>query len=422
MFDAFSLHQELSNIDLYLEVEVNGIKNHIEITPRCRETFSIEQERDTTLSQAMIHTNGVSDMIQNEDFDMISHFSVVTNGIDSGFDMDNEDDEIGQEDLYDNDNDSEGDANVEGDGIKAPTGFTSLEGIDVANVDNWMMSHSENTSDLIQELGENSFKSKEELIRTIKLYTIRKHRQYEVIETCPTIWKIRCKLCSQTGCKWQLRACKCQRSGYFEITRYTGPHTCFQNMITQDHPNLDASLITQETEHLIKEQPSISVPTLRAEIIDKLGYTPSYRKVWLGKQKAIERIYGIWEESYIILPKFLTTLQYFNLVTIVEWYCLRHFVNNFHDKFRNSQLKVLAYRAGSQNQVRTFNSIMEEIGKLNAQARQWIEGHSLCRWTLAHDCGKRYGLLTTNMSEIFNSVLKGARFFTNHFMCPTYIL
>ncbi|CAH1454284.1 unnamed protein product [Lactuca virosa] len=34
MFDAFSLHQELSNIDLYLEVEVNGIKNHTEITPR----------------------------------------------------------------------------------------------------------------------------------------------------------------------------------------------------------------------------------------------------------------------------------------------------------------------------------------------------------------------------------------------------
>lgn len=34
MFDAFSVHQELSNIDLYLEVEVNGIKNHTEITPK----------------------------------------------------------------------------------------------------------------------------------------------------------------------------------------------------------------------------------------------------------------------------------------------------------------------------------------------------------------------------------------------------
>ncbi|KAJ0545089.1 putative MULE transposase domain-containing protein [Helianthus annuus] len=91
-------------------------------------------------------------------------------------------------------------------------------------------------------------------------------------------------------------------------------------------------------------------------------------------------------------------------------YCLRHFINNFNDKFRNSQLKALAYRAGSQNQIRKFNSIMEEIGKINRKAREWLEQHAFDKWTLAHDGGKRYGLLTTNLSEIFNSVLKGARF------------
>jgi len=91
-------------------------------------------------------------------------------------------------------------------------------------------------------------------------------------------------------------------------------------------------------------------------------------------------------------------------------YCLRHFISNFNDKFRNSELKALAYRVGSQNQVRKFNSTMEEIGKLNPEARQWLERHPLARWTLAHDGGRRYGLLTTNLSEIFNSVLKGAHF------------
>ncbi|KAL6518071.1 hypothetical protein OROMI_033772 [Orobanche minor] len=86
------------------------------------------------------------------------------------------------------------------------------------------------------------------------------------------------------------------------------------------------------------------------------------------------------------------------------WYCLRYFVSNFNDKFRNSELKALAYRAGSQNQVRKFNSTMEEIGKLNPEARKWLERHPLHRWTFAHDGGRRYGLLTTNLSEIFNSV------------------
>ncbi|XP_076896381.1 uncharacterized protein LOC143549360 [Bidens hawaiensis] len=314
-------------------------------------------------------------------------------------------------------------------------------------------------------------------------------------------------------------------SGSFDITVYTGPHTCLHSKITQDHPNLDASLIAQEVQHPIKEQPSITITALKAEIVNKLGYTPSYKKVWLGKQKAIENAFGDWEESYNILPKFMETLKKFNPGTIVEWcilrqigvehmefrcvfwafdpsingfkhcrpvisidathlygkykgkmmiamgvdgnnqifplafaivenesyaswswflsyvkkhvvkdiegiclisdrhagilkavkespwlephgfhiYCLRRFINNFNDKFRNSQLKVLAYRVVSQNQIRKFNSIMEEIGKINSNARQWLEAHAPERWTLAHDGGNRSGLLSTNLSKIFKS-------------------
>ena len=31
------------------------------------------------------------------------------------------------------------------------------------------------------------------------------------------------------------------------------------------------------------------------------------------------------------------------------------------------------------------------------------------KWTLAHDEGRQYGAMTTNLSECFNKVLKGAR-------------
>ncbi|XP_076903752.1 uncharacterized protein LOC143558889 [Bidens hawaiensis] len=75
----------------------------------------------------------------------------------------------------------------------------------------------------------------------------------------------------------------------------------------------------------------------------------------------------------------------------------RHFINNFNNKYRNSQLKALAYCAGSQNQVRKFHSIMDEIGKINPQAHQWLEVHTLDKWTLSHDGGKKYWLLTTNL-------------------------
>ena len=31
------------------------------------------------------------------------------------------------------------------------------------------------------------------------------------------------------------------------------------------------------------------------------------------------------------------------------------------------------------------------------------------KWSLSHDEGRRYGIMTTNMSEVFNSILKGAQ-------------
>ncbi|XP_022023776.1 uncharacterized protein LOC110924041 [Helianthus annuus] len=465
----------------------------------------------------MNQVNVVSHMIQNEDFNTISQIAVVNNvDVDeTETDVDDllEEDEIEDETLDDN--------------IQVPSTYTNLEEINVSADDNWTVTGSGNKTDLTRELGKDSFSDKEELIRAIKLYCIKAHKHFMVVESRPGTWCIRCTLHSQSGCKWKLHASK-QSNRTFEIVKYTGPHTCLHYKITQDHPNLDASLIAQEIQRLIKEQPSISITALRAEIIDKLGYTPSYKKVWVGKQKAIEEVFGNWEESYNLLPKFLYALQRFNPATMVEWcisrqtdvnqvefrrvfwdfapsiqgfkhcrpvisidgthlygkpkgkmmiamgvdgnnqilplafaivetesyaswnwflahvkkhvvkdregicvisdrhagilkavneqgspcYCLRHFINNGNEKFRNSQLKTLAYRAGtgSQNQIRKFNSIMEEIGKINRQSRQWLESHALDIWTLAHDGGKRYGLLTTNLSEIFNSVLKGARF------------
>ncbi|KAK9054061.1 hypothetical protein SSX86_025137 [Deinandra increscens subsp. villosa] len=46
--------------------------------------------------------------------------------------------------------------------------------------------------------------------------------------------------------------------------------------------------------------PSINITPLRAEVIGELDYTPSYKKVWAGKQKAIEQVFENWEESYML--------------------------------------------------------------------------------------------------------------------------
>ncbi|KAI3467790.1 hypothetical protein Pfo_024453 [Paulownia fortunei] len=75
----------------------------------------------------------------------------------------------------------------------------------------------------------------------------------------------------------------------------------------------------------------------------------------------------------------------FTLSRGVHRFCLRHVCSNFNNHFKNIQSRDLCYRAGTTYQIR--------------------------KWAFAYDGGWRDGLLTTNMSECINGVLKGARRF-----------
>ena len=51
---------------------------------------------------------------------------------------------------------------------------------------------------------------------------------------------------------------------------------------------------------------------------------------------------------------------------------------------------------------------MATIGRINLESQQWLKEIPLEMWALSHDGGRRYAIMTTNMFEVFNSVLKGA--------------
>ncbi|XP_004488438.1 uncharacterized protein [Cicer arietinum] len=64
--------------------------------------------------------------------------------------------------------------------------------------------------------------------------------------------------------------------------------------------------------------PSIKVKVIIAQIQALYNYTISYRKAWLGKNKAIEQIYGNWEESYNQLLRWLLVMRTFAPGTIIK--------------------------------------------------------------------------------------------------------
>ena len=88
--------------------------------------------------------------------------------------------------------------------------------------------------------------------------------------------------------------------------------------------------------------------------------------------------------------------------------CMRH-LSNFMTCFKDKLLKNLVCRATLASTQRKFNKHMATIGRINFEAQQWLEAIPFQLWVLSHDRGRRYGIMTTNMSEVFNSFLKGAR-------------
>ena len=88
--------------------------------------------------------------------------------------------------------------------------------------------------------------------------------------------------------------------------------------------------------------------------------------------------------------------------------CMRHLASNFMTQFKDKVLKKLACIAALVSTQRKFNKHMTIIWRINSEALQWLEAIPFQLWALSLDGGRRYGIMTTNISEVFNNVLKGA--------------
>ncbi|MFQ6660991.1 hypothetical protein Gotur_029299 [Gossypium turneri] len=86
-----------------------------------------------------------------------------------------------------------------------------------------------------------------------------------------------------------------KRTGLWEIKKYKGLHPC-----AADHPKMDSAMLASLILPTIKADPKTSVPVLIANIRSQMGYTPSYRKAWIAKQKALEKMHSRWYK--LIVP------------------------------------------------------------------------------------------------------------------------
>ncbi|KAH1265470.1 hypothetical protein GmHk_01G001170 [Glycine max] len=91
-------------------------------------------------------------------------------------------------------------------------------------------------------------------------------------------------------------------------------------------------------------------------------------------------------------------------------YCVRHIASNFNRKFNNVKQKEMFKKLAYTPCKHVFDQNLEKFCQLSPAIATWIDRISKEKWSMAYNTsGRRYGHMTTNLSECVNKVLKDCR-------------
>lgn len=170
------------------------------------------------------------------------------------------------------------------------------------------------------------FPTKEAVNLALKHYSLRRHQSYKVEESDSRRLSVKCPRFGN-GCNWRVRAILGKKSNVWQITKYDGPHTCVNPALSQDHTKLDSDMICSCILDMVSVKPDVPISLIIERIKAMFSYKVSYRKAWKAKQKAIVKVFGDWEKSYHMLPRWLGALQMYMEGTVVEIQT-NHFVHH----------------------------------------------------------------------------------------------
>ncbi|XP_075636464.1 uncharacterized protein LOC142608651 [Castanea sativa] len=213
---------------------------------------------------------------------------------------------------------------------------------------------------------------------------------------------------------------------------------------------MDSNFVVSEIVGKLRQNHIARIDELRGHIDTKNNHQLAYYKVCDAKQKTIVKIFGDWEEFYQRLRKLLlayldqdlgTQYTYWTipspidgttLLCYVFWafapciaafrYCrpvIRHVIPDediciISERHKGIKCAIAEWPIGDDGKLRdveinALRSVDPDDPHLeHYMPYTYLMSEDVEKWTQSHDSGRRYGAMTTNISECFNGVLKGA--------------
>ncbi|KAI5666104.1 hypothetical protein M9H77_15957 [Catharanthus roseus] len=201
--------------------------------------------------------------------------------------------------------------------------------------------------------------------------------------------------------------------------------------------------------HLVANDPEISVSNIIQEVQVLFQTGCTYKRTWYARKFAIERVFGSWETTFNILPKYLQDVQDLKPGTIYEFlhhrtssppnyvfkfvfWCFSPCIDEFpyyqpvisvdgthlRGPYKGVLLTFMAtticsspvlFTPHSKSKQWKFDRVMKEIQERNMDAYIYLMKLDLEKWILLHDGEHKHGIMTTNISKALNSMLQKAR-------------
>ncbi|KAA0065944.1 MuDRA-like transposase [Cucumis melo var. makuwa] len=197
------------------------------------------------------------------------------------------------------------------------------------------------------------------------------------------------------------------------------------------------------------------------------GINMIYEKAWRARENAYERVRGSPEESYNLLRRYGEALKFTNpgflncirpVIVMDETFlknkyrvvlrklkgaigevpnlgfvtdqktcfakgissvfpsafhglCVQHLSQNLHDKYKNDTVATLFYNASRTYRESTFVEAWRHLLAFPNGSGKYLNDVGIARWSRVHCPGRRYNMMTTNIAESMNSILKEPRDF-----------
>ncbi|KAA0043528.1 MuDRA-like transposase [Cucumis melo var. makuwa] len=272
--------------------------------------------------------------------------------------------------------------------------------------------------------------------------------------------------CIDKKCGWRLRAVRLKDSNIFKIKKYVKVHSCSLEFLNRDHRQAKSWIVGELIKSKFKGPGRIYKPR---DIIEDMrqdyGINMSYEKAWRARENAYERVRGSPEESHNLLRRYGEALKFTNPgflncirpVIVMDgtflknkyWgqlivaicldgevpnlgfvtdrktcfskgissvfpsafhdLCVQHLSQNLHDKYKNDTVATLFYNASRTYRESTFVEAWRHLLAFPNGSGKYSNDVGIAWWSRVHCSGRRYNMMTTNIAESMNSILKEPR-------------